>query len=237
MRTKPSCLPKILQWVFAGCQVLALGGTLLVVGALLLLEHAQGKGPRDLHVSLGEVQIELPANSYSLSSASIRGGSIQFDHVTGTIDVSRPTDVSSFLKATRGPGVSLFGFVGITIFAMCELLRRLFRNVSRGETFTEANVGNVHKLGVLIIVLTLGGAVLSGWARYEIATYLEANLEVAGVSIDYSPPLDKKGMNIFVGSFPLQVDLAGLLMGVTVLALGEAFRQGLKLKEETDLTI
>lgn len=235
MKHRPGKLPKILQWSLAASEALIAVGTAFLVIFLLFIEHFDG-GSMNIH--LGEVRLTLPADTYTLRSDTLRGEALQLRDVTADLRLRHPEDISGYLAAVRGPGIATVLFVGAMMFGICELLRRLFKNVSRGDAFTEANVKNLHKIGVMILLLTFGGNLLASWTLANMAGYLSEHVEATGIEIDYTPTNHhRRGLSLYADYFVLNIDAVGIFGGLLVLALGEAFRQGLKLREENDLTI
>jgi Protein of unknown function (DUF2975) len=53
-----------------------------------------------------------------------------------------------------------------------DVLRRLFRNVESGETFTVRNIRLVHNIGAAIVVFTLASALAQTWFSQRLAAYL-----------------------------------------------------------------
>jgi hypothetical protein len=116
-----------------------------------------------------------------------------------------------------------------------DLLRRLFRNVGRGESFTKPTLRLVQTLGVSLLVYSLVSALAESWFIHAISTYLIQNSQVA---ISGSPVHLPRSHNVQISTghdFPFGTPL--FFSGLLVLALSEVFRQGLALKHENDLTV
>jgi hypothetical protein len=118
-------------------------------------------------------------------------------------------------------------------YILLTALRKLCANLEKGDVFNEENLHLVRRVG-----LTLVGTSL-----------LEGIFALAGSAI-LGPLLQNQEMvrasaKLFQTAGPARFELpagavsvpAGLLAGFLVLALAEAFRQGLKLKAENDLTV
>jgi len=116
-----------------------------------------------------------------------------------------------------------------------ELLRRLFRNVGRGQSFTQPTLRLVQILGVSLLVYSLVSAIAEAWFVHAMYTYLAQN---AQVTISGSPVHLPQSHNVRItigGDFPFGTPI--FFSGLLVMALSEVFRQGLMLKRENDLTV
>jgi hypothetical protein len=159
----------------------------------------------------------------SVLSASAFSGNV-------TITVARPAGVIERLKRY---GLPLLLIKTVFLTALFELLRRLFRNVGRGESFTTKSVRLVQAVGAALIVFSFIAAVGASWFAEAMYPYLAEHTQIAisGTSVRLPPAGDMP----VLGRFPFisPVFLSGLL----VLALAEVFRQGLALQRESDLTV
>jgi uncharacterized membrane protein YhdT len=116
-----------------------------------------------------------------------------------------------------------------------ELLRRLFRNVGRGESFTLPTLRLVQILGVSLVVYSLVSAVAEAWFAHAMYAYLVQNAQIAVSGSPLHLPLSHN-VHISMGNdFPFGTPI--FFSGLLVLALSEVFRQGLTLKSENDLTV
>jgi hypothetical protein len=116
--------------------------------------------------------------------------------------------------------------------ALFELLRRLFRNVGRGESFTRQTVQLVQIVGFSLIVYSIVSAFAESWFLNAAYGYVASHsaLIIEGKLL-HLPQLTGAPFPHRQGGSP--IFFAGLL----VLALSEVFRQGLALKAEHDLTV
>lgn len=120
--------------------------------------------------------------------------------------------------------------------ALLDLLRRLFRNVARGESFTARNIRLVHVLGISILAFTLLSGAMQAWYSSQIVAYLNQHAAVEGGHMSFASA-SSGGLVVNGRHFDIPFSGRGILTGLLVLALGEVFRQGLVLKQENDLTI
>jgi hypothetical protein len=121
--------------------------------------------------------------------------------------------------------------IGLTlVWLILGRLRDLCANVERGEIFSEKNLLLVRGLGVLLVISSLSEGAVQVWGRFMLGDYLRTHASLTGVAslprLSYTWPVN------YPGDFT-----QGLVTGLLVLALSEAFRQGLALKAENDLTV
>lgn len=224
-----SLLPRIFHWVFLVLAVLfALAACIVAIIMVVGPNLPQGThfGPATGHL-LGQ------PGSMSLTSsdgdanflASAFGGNL-------TLTVERARGLVALLRQYGLP-VLLLNMVFLA--ALFELLRRLFRNVERGESFTRDTVQLVQGVAALLILFSFVLAFAEGLFSYHLFTYLtqHAVITVSGTPVHLPAPryeMFPRG-NGFLFDSPL------FYSGLLVLALSEVFRQGLVLKDEHALTI
>ena len=138
------------------------------------------------------------------------------------------------LEVIKQYGMPLMLLRVLFLAALFELLRRLFRNVGRGDSFSPGTVRLVQAVALLLIVSSFilafaanlfGNAVINYFLQHAVIT-------VSGSTV-HLPPAS-------VGAFHrrhVSWDAGMFLYGLLVLALSEVFRQGLALKKENELTI
>ncbi len=131
--------------------------------------------------------------------------------------------------------------VGDVLFAvvLIDLLRRLFRNVARGESFTPRNIRLLHWMGMAIIVFTLVSSFSEAWSNHRVTAYLQQHATIQGPKMGFTPPplVSDPLFSYEAGNYRFQIGWTGILSGLLILALGEVFRQAAVIKEENALTI
>jgi hypothetical protein len=221
-----SVLPKIFRWVFTVLVVLAVLGAVCTTVAMLVdpsLPPGTHFGPTnfDWMGQPGSVALR-PANGDSdFTVTALRGNLTLFvEKAGGLVDVLKHHGLPLIL-------------INLIFFAVLfELLRRLFRNVGHGESFTRQSVLLVQMVGGSLIVFSLVSAFAENWFANAIYSYLaqHAVVTISGTSLRLPSP---GGITMSGGHGGSPVFFSGLL----VLALSEVFRQGLALKSENDLTV
>jgi hypothetical protein len=147
-----------------------------------------------------------------------------------TMTVDKPSGAIELLKSY---GLPLLLIYAVFFTALFELLRRLFRNVGRGESFTPQSVRLVQIVGGSLIVFSLISAVGESWFAHAMYSYLADHTQVAisGTPVRL-PPGDNPPV---LGRVPFRS--SAFYSGLLVLALAEVFRQGLALRRENELTV
>jgi hypothetical protein len=223
--TNTSWLPKFLRWMFTVFVVFTALGAVAVLVVMLIdptLPPSAHFGPMKTNFLGQPGSIAFKDSAFALTA--FRGGlAVTIQNAGGLIEM---------LKHYGLPLILLRVVFCIGVF---ELLRRLFRNVGRGESFTRQTLRLVQILGVWLLVYALASALAESWFVHAIASYLIQNSQVTISGSPVHLP-HSHDMRISVGhDFPFGTPI--FFSGLLVLALSEVFRQGLALKRENDLTV
>jgi hypothetical protein len=236
MNTK-NRLPKFLRRVFGLLEVLTptLGGILCFM--ILVLPSISNRS--ELGLEVGEVGLMPESGALGVPAADSKAGTVSINNLHGTVSVRNPGH--SALALTRWHMLPLIiGYLGF-ITVLFDLLRRLFRNVESGQTFTARSVQLVHVIGIAIIVFTCLSAVTATWHNRAIKTFLEQQTDAQGIQIQGIKMVFTIPYSNFITvnsrHFGFHFSWEGILTGLLVLSLAEVFRQGLALKEENELTV
>lgn len=217
-------LPKVLRWMFTLCAVF----TALAAIALLILWLVDPKLPADAHFGPAAVDIMGQPGTIALWNSNFMLTAL---HGNVTLGVQQ---AGGLIELAKHYGLPL-AILNVLFFTlMFDLLRRLFRNVGRGESFTRQSVHLVQFIGLSLVVFSVASAFAEAWFAHAIYGYLA---EHAVVTISGTPlhlPATPH-MSISGGRSPFGSSY--FFSGLLVLALSEVFRQGLALKTESDLTV
>jgi len=145
--------------------------------------------------------------------------------------VDQPAGVIELFKTY---GLPLLLIHAVFFTALFELLRRLFRNVGRGESFTLQSVRLVQIIGASLVVFSLLSTVGESWFVPAIYAYLVEHTEIAisGSPVRLPPAESPPWLG---HGFPF--GSTAFFSGLLVLALAEVFRQGLALQRDNELTV
>jgi len=122
-------------------------------------------------------------------------------------------------------------------YVLFTSLRNLCANLERGDVFNEENLRLVRRIGGYLIAYSLIGAGLEMWGSYILGGYFSQHVVLTGLKTSFQFPNGAGALQFFNRSAGLLTTQGGLLVGCLVLVVAEAFRQGLKLKTENDLTV
>lgn len=219
-------LPKLFRWVFTVLMVLsALCAVVIVIVILIDPKLPPGTHFGPLHGDVGG----QPA-SFVLES---KGADSDFTATffRGTINLF-VKEAGGLVEVVKHRGLPVVLINMIFFAALFELLRRLFRNVGRGESFTRQTVQLVQFVGGALIVFSIVSAFAESWFAHSVYLYLvdHATVTVSGAPVQL-PQAKHMGWPHSDGGSPI------FFSGLLVLALSEVFRQGLALKGEHDLTV
>ena len=226
MRSLSSFLPGLFRWVFSVLVALMVIGALGICVAMIV----NPKLPPGTHFGPEPVEILGQPGTVALSAV---GGDSNF-----TVIALRSTVVLSVEKA--GGLIQVLVHKGLPLAlvhvlflgALFELLRRLFRNVGRGDSFTRQTVQLVQIVGFSLIAFSVVSAFAESWFLHAAYGYVASHavLTVEGKQL-HLPAVDGASFPRSQGGSPI------FFSGLLVLALSEVFRQGLALKAEHDLTV
>jgi len=226
-----SLLPKLFRVAFAALAILSALCAVALIAAMLIDPQL----PPDARV--GPVNGKFLGQPASLVvHPGIEG------HAEPALDL-RAFGGNVAVTVNRAAGaVRLFNAFGLPVLlvyavffaALFELLRRLFRNVGRGESFSPQSVRLVQIVGGSLIVFAFVTAIAESWFVYAMYDYLQqyTQIAVSGTPLQL-PPADRPPLFGYESPLGSSKFLAGLL----VLALAEVFRQGLALQRDSELTI
>ncbi len=226
-------LARVARRIFAVLEVLTVIATAVWCICLFALPNL----PADTEFDLGRIGLKPETGKFELQYGNPKREPLTLKNLQGDLALKSPGGDDWLFKEIKACELQVILLNSAFFFVLCELLRRQFRNVERGETFSEPNVRLVHKIGVTLIVFAFLSGAAESWYHYQITTYLEPYVTVQGMQMVLVPPSSPSAITFRSGHFEFRVGWGCLLSGLLVLSLGEVFRQGLALKEETALTI
>jgi hypothetical protein len=223
-------LPKLFRWVFTLLAVLmALAACVVLVA--IVVDPALPPDAR-----FGPINAEFMGHPATLAlqpAADGQGEPVLSAHAFNgnvTMTVDKPAGAIELLKSN---GLPLLLIYAVFFAALFELLRRLFRNVGRGESFTPQSVRLVQIVGGSLIVFSLVAAIGETWFAHAMYGYLvdHTQVSISGTPVRL-PPGDNSPV---IGRVPFRS--SAFYSGLLVLALAEVFRQGLALQRDNELTV
>lgn len=173
------------------------------------------------------VILELPIKSIGVKTPTSSAEDIRMMRFTTALKLnlhSTDPELANAIRWTLLPQFLLSFVAWLLIFG---LLRTLCVRVEAGEVFSEANLRSVRNLGRVLVSWSIIDGALYFWTAHHLGGYISRQGTLTGLNatiIADSP---------IIGKFPV----GDLITGLLVLLLAEAFRQGLALQKENDLTV
>ncbi|MGQ0741944.1 MAG: DUF2975 domain-containing protein [Alphaproteobacteria bacterium] len=223
-------LPKAFRWLFTFLAVCTALGAVAVVVVMI----ADPSLPPDAHFGPTKGQVFGQPAEFALHPAAGAGSEPVFSAKAFDGNVTLKVEkAGGLVELLKHYGLPLLLIYALFFTALFELLRRLFRNVGRGDSFTAQSVRLVQSIGVSLIVFWLVSGLAGSWFVYAAWDFFSQHTEIAvsGAPLNLPPATDHRWFG--------QIRLFDwvLFSGLLVLALAEVFRQGLALKRDADLTV
>lgn len=229
MASVSGILPRIFRWVFLVLAILFAVSAVIIAIVMLVDPHVPpgvhlGPAPLDLGGQRGTIVLNSAGTDSNLL-ATLFGGNV-------SLAVEKTGGLVELIKRYGLP-VMLLDVIFLAV--LFELLRRLFRNVGRGESFTRDTIRLVQSVGGLLVLFSFVLSFAESLFFYHLFAYLadHAIITISGASVHFPTP--HYAMFRRDDGFPFGSPL--FFSGLLVLALSEVFRQGLALKDENALTI
>lgn len=222
-----SALPRIFQWLFAALALIFALGVIAISIAILV----DPRLPADTH--FGPYQVDFFGQPGTVTLLPVNGDSdFTVTALRGAVSLM-VKNAGGLLEVVKHYGLPLILLKSLFLAVLFEILRRLFRNVGRGESFTRQTVSLVQIVGISLLLYSLVSAFAENWFVHAVFNYAAAHsvLTVSGTALRL-PAMG--GMSI---PRPNPLNSPVFFSGLLVLALSEVFRQGLTLKNENDLTV
>jgi len=186
--------------------------------------------------TVGEISLPAAPGALGLASDTASAGSLKLHSLRGTLQVDLASNDAAMASALRQAIYPSMAVLIIFSYVLFTALRDLCGNLGRGEVFNEANLRLVRRIGVGLIAYSLISAGLEIWASYVLGGYFHQHVVLTGLQT--SLPFADAAQALRFGLAPgLITAQGGVMIGLLVLVVAEAFRQGLNLKTENDLTV
>jgi hypothetical protein len=205
------------------------------------------QGDSHLMVSVGEVSFQTAgapptgeisisdkpvAGAIALQSDAARPGAVALHSLRAGLQLDLASNDPALTSAVRRlllPSVVIFAAISWLLFSA---LLKVCANIEGGEVFTEQNFRLLRGVGIVLMVSSLVSVLNGVWNAHVIGSYFGAHVTLTGMF---------SGLHVAGGStYLLPGFMSGngsLVIGALVLVVAEAFRQGLHLKTENDLTV
>ena len=185
-----------------------------------------------LMVSIGEVSVQPRSGPMQLSSATASPGSLVLTGLRGPFQADLLSNDSALVSALRW---TIFPSITVLIvfsWLLCSALRSVCANIEQQEIFSDTNLRLVRNVGVLLIAFSGVSLLVQLFTSHVMDGYLAQHVSASGLETAAGSPLHFQLLP--EARLPIE---PGFVMGLVVLLLSQAFRQGLALKAENDLTV
>ena len=228
-------LPANLRVLFGFLRGLTIvGGVLALMGVIMdfaVLPRFGAGG--SIGVMMGEVALRANPDAIELNTPGARPGALTLKGMRASLR-AQPGGEDKVVRAIllQSTVPSLLVTI-VTAYVLFTALRRLCGNWEAGDMFSDENLRLVRRIGLTLVISSLVNAVLAVWTSAVVGVFLRSHVSIGG-GLKW---LDFAGTTPFDPPAGIMSIPSGLVIGCLVLMLTAAFRQGLKLKAENDLTV
>jgi hypothetical protein len=231
---KPNRLPTVLRVFFNVCYWFLLAASALIVVVVLFesLRSPDRNGKRGTTIPLfNDVPLSITNQTKSLTAhtAASTGRDIEVSALKAHVNVNPFSSDRELATTARWAILPPFAVLMIGALLVCRLLRDLCAHFERGEVFTDDTLRLVRNIGLLYVLGGVGQIVASVCSQYFVVGYLARSATLSGIKATFDASL----LDVTFDSF----STSGIIEGMLILVLTEAFRQGLALKQEAALTV
>jgi hypothetical protein len=189
-----------------------------------------------LLVTVGEIDLPAAPDALGLTSNTAAAGSLSFSSLRGRLQADLASNDAGLASVLRMAIVPSMAALVVFSYILFGALGRVCCNLERGNVFNEENLRLVRRVGVILIVYSLVSGALEVWASAVLGGYFNQHVVLTGLAtaIPFGSGAGALHFGLLTSMFTTQ---GGVLIGALVLVVAEAFRQGLNLKTENDLTV
>ena len=224
---------RIIEWLAA------IAAVLIVVSVWVLAPYALTT-PGSHSVSVGPLyRFELaPAADAPLHYDAGNGSTetITLGNCEADVFLSGGSTSSQLFKYLRWRSASAALLLAL-ICALVSCLRLLCDRVSSGEAFSDASVRLLRRFAWCCFGYTAAAALFTGVLDHWIGEALRRHVTPTGFQTSFAPARFGGGLNFSIPGTHFQLDVTTLALGLFALVLSEVFRQGVILREDSELTV
>ncbi len=219
-----------LEWTSAVFAVL-----LLVLGLLLAPYFVSTPG-LTFDMPIYRLKFSLPPPLQPMRYDGVSTGTVVLQNIQGDLVVQQAANPSRLLTFVRMRTVSRCLLL-ILACAIFSLLRRLFDNVKQGEAFSFKSVRQIRGIGWCCLSYAAVTSLVFSVLDWLIARDLREHLTIGNLNTAFVAANEPGSMNFFLNEKHLSLNLTVLWIALLAFVFAEIFRQGMRLKQENDLTI
>ena len=194
---------------------------------------------QNLMVTLGEVSLQAAPGALALTTRTAKPGEVVLHGLRGQLNLNLNllSGEANLVSAARWSLLPAMAAGLAFSWLVFGALRQVCANIERGEVFSDKNLRLVRSIGVLLIAYGFVGGATGFWASHVMGGYLSEHVALTGLGEAIRFPTNGAAFNFTLPSSFSYAGGGGLVTGCLVLVVSEAFRQGLVLKTESDLTV
>jgi hypothetical protein len=214
--------------ILKGIRAAFLGFRWLFVLCLIGILIQFVKGPSSVTATVGlAVDSSSTIHNTEALAAPIQLDALKAD-VKITVNDTATAELKTLARLATLPSMLIAACAGLVL---CEIGQRLIKNLETGELFSNRNLGLLRGFAIVLIAGTVIQRLLVGWGNQAFGQYAAAHLTFAGGRV--------LAVADHVGVAELRLNLGGvdLLVGLLLLLIVWAFKEGAALKRESDLTV
>jgi hypothetical protein len=232
-------LPGSLRFLFDVLRVLtvffaAVWGLVMISSPLMQRKLNDGS---KLSIAVGDVMFRIDPAAVKLQSNSASPGSLELYSLRGSLKMDLLSQDANLVSALRRTVLPVMVVLVAFSWVLFTALRNICANIEKGEVFTGKNQRLIRNVGLILIFGSVAGAAVGLWASHVMGVYLNHHVTLLGIPTSGQPIIGAEGVLDFIMPSGLFSAQSGLVTGLLVLVISEAFRQGLALKTENDLTV
>jgi hypothetical protein len=165
-------------------------------------------------------------NAISLHSGDIEErGDISIRRFSAKAVLHTSIDNQPLVNRVRWMNLPFLVFAFALSFVLTGLLRKLCQNIENGEMFTDQNFRFLRNIGLVLIAGDIIYNTLVVSFHYVVVRYIAEHMTLTGID------------GAVQSNWFTSLIFSGVITGLLVFLFAEAFRQGLTLKQENELTV
>jgi hypothetical protein len=220
-------IAKCLRIFFGVTRTLTLLLVVLVVLVYTLMTgiHSKEGRPNYFPTVPPKLNLRLNEGAIELQTETSDPADIEIGKLEGTLKFNSYGRDPQLLTRVRWTTMPLLVIVLGSWFLLLGFLRRLCANIETGEMFSDNNLRLVRNIGLLLVISELVGDAMLLLSHHLLGSYLAQHATITGIDANLQSEVIS------------QLGISGIVTGLLVLLIAEAFRQGLALKKESELTV
>lgn len=167
-----------------------------------------------------------PSQNFHSDAASVEFSGL-YAQLKVTGDQFDPPEVRSLV---RRAAIANMAIEYLAMFAISHLLWRFCRNIQKAQVFTPRNLDLVRLIGATLVIVAIIQPIVRYWTDQQVADYVGQHASLGDTPV--AAFINRSWISFFAG-----INIGEFVTGLVMLLIAQVFRQGLRLKQEVDLTV